>query len=145
MSIWINTPDIEQLNARMQSGLSRHLGVRVKSYDAQSLSTVMAISGDIRQPEGLLAGGASAALAEITAGIAGGHCIDSSQRVVVGQELNISHLRSARDGHVTATAHPLRLGRRSQVWHIEIHGDDGQSVAVSRVTNTVLERGRSPT
>jgi uncharacterized protein (TIGR00369 family) len=104
----------------------------------------MVITDDHRQPHGLLSGGASAALAEITAGIAGSHCIDVRRFMVVGQELNISHLRGVRGGTIYATARPARLGRRSQVWLIDIRDGAGQAVATARLTNAVIEQQGEP-
>jgi 1,4-dihydroxy-2-naphthoyl-CoA hydrolase len=145
MSIWKHAPDLVEVNRTvMTRGLAHHLGVRATHCDAESLTCAMAITDATRQPEGLLNGGASAALAEITGGVAGSHCIDRDQQTVVGQEISVSHLRSAREGQVSASARPLRLGRRSQVWHIELRDEGGHLIAVARLTNAVLERRRSP-
>ena len=143
MSIWTRTPDLPEVNRTLIVGHAAHLGIKVVACDDNSFTTAMPVAEVTRQPDGLLSGGASAALAEITAGMAGAHCIDGERQFVVGQELNISHLRSARSGEVTATGRPLRLGGRSQVWQIDIRDESGALVATSRVTNAILER-RSP-
>jgi 1,4-dihydroxy-2-naphthoyl-CoA hydrolase len=144
MSIWTHPPDLAEVNRTvMAAGLAGHLSVKVTDFDSESLTCSMPITEATRQPEGLLNGGASAALAEITGGVAGSFCIDRSTQTVVGQEISVSHLRSGRSGHLRATARPLRLGKRSQVWHIEMRDDDGELIAVSRLTNAVLERRRS--
>ena len=72
------------------------------------------------------------------------HCIDASQFAVVGQELNISHLRGVRGGSIYATARPARIGRRSQVWLIDIRDGSGQAVATARLTNAVIEQRTEP-
>jgi uncharacterized protein (TIGR00369 family) len=145
MSIWTTRPDLDEVNRTLLGGHAAHLGMRAVSFDEQSLTTEMAITDDHRQPHGLLSGGASAALAEITAGIAGSHCIDASRFMVVGQELNISHLSGVRGGSIYATARPARLGRRSQVWHIDIRDHSGKPVATARLTNAVIEQRGEPT
>jgi uncharacterized protein (TIGR00369 family) len=144
MTIWIQTPDLDEVNRTLLVGHAAHLHMRVIAYDDQSLTTEMPVTAAHQQPDGLLSGGASAALAEITAGIAGAHCIDIKTRAVVGQELNISHLRAVRDGRVRATAHSLRLGKRSQVWQIDIRDDANALIATARLTNAVLERRWDP-
>jgi 1,4-dihydroxy-2-naphthoyl-CoA hydrolase len=140
MSIWKSIPDLTEVNRTLLTGLAGHLRIEFTGYDEQSLTTVMPVTDDVRQPQGLLSGGASAALAEITGGIAGSHCIDSATRFVVGQELSISHLNSVPGGRVSATARPLRLGGRSQVWHIDLRDEAGRLTAVARLTAAVLER-----
>ncbi len=85
------------------------------------------------QPYGLLHGGASAALCE-TVGSVGAAVRAGFELLVMGMELNISHLRSAKDGWVTATGTPLRQGSMSAVWDIRVADDDGNAVAVARLT-----------
>jgi 1,4-dihydroxy-2-naphthoyl-CoA hydrolase len=41
---------------------------------------------------------------------------------------------------VTGRASPIHLGRRSQVWNIEIRDDRGRLVCVSRLTIAVVDR-----
>jgi uncharacterized protein (TIGR00369 family) len=53
----------------------------------------------------------------------------------VGIEINGSHLNSARDGNVRATARVLRRGR-STIVHVDIHHvESGTLLCVARVTN----------
>jgi uncharacterized protein (TIGR00369 family) len=58
---------------------------------------------------------------------------------VVGIELNASHLRSLSEGHLTATATPVRVGRTVQVWRISLTGDDGRAVCEARCTLAVID------
>ena len=57
---------------------------------------------------------------------------------MVGIELNASHLRSVRDGHLTAEATPVRVGRTIQVWRIALTDDDGRPICEARCTLAVL-------
>ena len=57
----------------------------------------------VHQPYGILHGGVSALLAESAASF-GAALAAGPGRSVVGIELNASHLRSVRDGHLTAEA-----------------------------------------
>ena len=61
---------------------------------------------------------------------------------IVGVEINANHLRPAMTGHVTGRASPIHLGRRTQVWAIEIRDDRKRLVCVSRLTIAVIERER---
>jgi 1,4-dihydroxy-2-naphthoyl-CoA hydrolase len=49
-------------------------------------------------------------------------------------------LRSTRDGWVHGKATPIKLGRKIQVWNIEIKNDDEKMVAVSRLTLAVIKK-----
>ena len=82
------------------------------------------VTWKVHQPYGILHGGVSALLAESAASF-GAALAAGPDRRVVGIELNASHLRSVQDGHLTATATPLRVGRTVQVWSIAVSDDDG--------------------
>jgi uncharacterized protein (TIGR00369 family) len=90
------------------------------------------------QPYGILHGGVSALLAESAASFGGALNVEPDQ-IVVGTELNCSHLRSMSSGTLTATATPIRTGRRVQVWGIDLTDQDGRKICVARCTLQVLE------
>ena len=93
----------------------------------------------VHQPYGILHGGVSALLAESAASL-GAALAAGPDRSVVGIELNASHLRSVREGHLTAEATPVRVGRTVQVWRIGLSDDDGRAVCEARCTVSVLDR-----
>jgi len=92
------------------------------------------------QPDRILHGGASVALAETLGSVGGSMCVDRERFQIVGVEINANHLRPAMTGHVTGRASPIHLGRRTQVWNIEIRDDRKRLVCVSRLTIAVIER-----
>jgi 1,4-dihydroxy-2-naphthoyl-CoA hydrolase len=90
----------------------------------------------VHQPTGILHGGVSALLAESAASM-GGALIAGSDRSVVGVELNASHLRPVRDGHLTANATPIRVDPTMQVWLISLTDDRGRAISEARCTLAV--------
>jgi 1,4-dihydroxy-2-naphthoyl-CoA hydrolase len=91
----------------------------------------------VHQPYGILHGGVSALMAEGAASIGGAVNVGADQ-IVVGTELNCSHLRSMSSGTLTATATPIRLGRTVHVWGIELRDQDQRMICVARCTLQVL-------
>lgn len=91
----------------------------------------------VHQPYGILHGGVSALLAESAASL-GAALAAGPDRQVVGIEINASHLRSVREGHLTATATPLRAGRTVQVWSISLTDDEERVICQARCTLAVL-------
>jgi len=91
----------------------------------------------VHQPNGILHGVVSALLAESAASY-GAALAAGPGRNVVGIELNASHLRSVREGHLTAEATPVRVGRTVQVWRIALTDDDGRAICEARCTVSVL-------
>ena len=95
------------------------------------------VTWKVHQPYGILHGGVSALLAESAASL-GAALAAGRDRQVVGIELNASHLRSMREGNLTATATPLRVGRTVQVWSIAVTDDDDRAICAARCTLAVL-------
>jgi uncharacterized protein (TIGR00369 family) len=92
---------------------------------------------------GILHGGASVALAETVASCAGALHIDLDKQRVVGLEINANHLRGVEGGKgfkVHAVASPIHIGKRTQVWSVEIKTDEGKLVCISRCTLAVVQK-----
>src|SRR5271165_6907981 len=118
---------------------SIHELLDVEILEATSERVVMRLPVDwrVHQPYGILHGGVSALLAESAASF-GAALAAGPDRSVVGTELNASHLRSLRDGHLTADATPIRVGRTVQVWRISLTDDDGRAICEARCSLAVL-------
>jgi uncharacterized protein (TIGR00369 family) len=124
---------------RFQStGVNEQLGVEIVSASAERVELRLEVGPKVHQPFGILHGGVSALLAESAASL-GGALAAGEGHHVVGIELNANHVRSMRDGVLTAVATPVKAGRRIQVWAIELTDDMGRVICVSRCTLAVLE------
>jgi 1,4-dihydroxy-2-naphthoyl-CoA hydrolase len=144
MSLWLNTPDIEQLNALQKNTIGELLDIRFERFDDHSLTASMAVDQRTHQPYGLLHGGASVVLAETVGSMASYLCIDPSKFFCVGLEINANHLRGLRSGRVTAVAHPVHIGRTTHVWDIRLTSDEGKASCISRLTMAVVPLGEQP-
>jgi 1,4-dihydroxy-2-naphthoyl-CoA hydrolase len=138
--IWHAQATPEQLMQRSRNTLAEHLGIRVTEIGPDYVRATMPVNSQTHQPQGILHGGASVALAETVGSLAANLCVDLSKYVCVGQEINANHLRPVMSGLVTGTARPFHVGGRSQVWGIEIRDENDKLVCVSRITMAVVER-----
>jgi uncharacterized protein (TIGR00369 family) len=120
-----------------QGSIHELLGVEVMEAGPERVVMRLPVDWRVHQPYGILHGGVSALLAESAASF-GGALAAGPGRSVVGIELNASHLRSLRDGHLTAEATPVRVGRTIQVWRIVLTDDDGRAICEARCTLAVL-------
>jgi 1,4-dihydroxy-2-naphthoyl-CoA hydrolase len=123
------------------STLVETLGIEIIEQSRQRVVARMPVGPAVHQPFGILHGGASVALAETVASMAGWLNVDQAKEMVVGLEINANHLRAKRDGVVTAVATPIHIGRRTQVWDIRITDEQDKPVCVSRCTLAVVPRG----
>lgn len=138
--IWRVQATPEQLRERARNTLAEWLDIRVTEIGPDYLRATMPVNSHTHQPQGILHGGASVALAETVGSLAANLCVDVTKYVCVGQEINANHLRPASSGLVTGTARPYHVGGRSQVWGIEIRDENDKLVCVSRITMAVVER-----
>jgi uncharacterized protein (TIGR00369 family) len=122
-----------------QRGINDLLDVEVLEAAPGRVVMRLPVDWRVHQPYGILHGGVSALLAESAASL-GAALAAGPERSVVGIELNASHLRGLRDGHLTAEATPVRVGRTVQVWRIVLTDDDGRAVCESRCSLAVLDR-----
>jgi 1,4-dihydroxy-2-naphthoyl-CoA hydrolase len=140
MSIWFRTYSLEALEDQKRNTLVEHLGIRITEIGDDYLVGTMPVDARTHQPMKILHGGASVALAETLGSTAANLIVDTRERVCVGQEINANHIRPVSSGVVTGTARPVHLGKRSQVWQIEIRDEKQRLVCISRITLAVVER-----
>lgn len=139
-SPWRRAYTVAEINALSRGTLLEALGIEFTEVGESHVTARMPVDDRTVQPYRLLHGGASVALAESLGSIGSTMTIDTETTQAVGQSINANHLRAVREGFVTGTARPVHLGRRSQVWNIEIVDDAGRLVCLSRLTLALLDR-----
>ncbi len=117
------------------------LGIEMEEVSPERVVLRLEVNPDVHQPYGLLHGGVSALLAEGAASIGGAVSV-APDYVVVGTELNCSHLRAVRSGVIRAIATPVRKGRTVHVWAITIVDERERTICVARCSLQVLNAPR---
>ncbi|MEZ2738752.1 MULTISPECIES: hotdog fold thioesterase [Comamonas] len=137
MSIWLKPTQLADINARNAHTAVEHLGIEITEVGDDYLVGRVPVDHRTKQPFGLLHGGVSVVLAETLGSIAAYHAAPEGH-LAVGLDINANHLRSARSGWVTGTAKAVHIGKTTQVWQIDMVGDDGKPTCVSRITMAIL-------
>lgn len=119
--------------------LNAALGIEVDHADNGVARGHMPIADAVRQPYGIVHGGAYAALAETLASVGTYAVVAPDGKVALGMSNDTHFLRSAREGMVRGEARAIHSGRTTWVWEIEMKSDEGVLLAVSRVTIAVRE------
>lgn len=140
MTIWKTPLSLEVLKDRGKKTMVEHLGIEYIEIGDDFLKASMPVDERTKQPIGIMHGGASCVLAESVGSVAANYCVDLKLEYCVGLDINTNHLRQVREGVVIATARPIHLGRKTQVWAIEIHNDQHELVSITRLTMMVLTR-----
>jgi 1,4-dihydroxy-2-naphthoyl-CoA hydrolase len=95
------------------------------------------VSDRVRQPFGIVHGGAYAALGETLASAGTYRAVFEDGMAAMGQSNYTSFLRPVSEGYVNAEARPRHRGRTTWVWDVEFTDDDGRLCATTRVTMAV--------
>ncbi|WP_133127409.1 hotdog fold thioesterase [Legionella nagasakiensis] len=140
MAIWFKPITAHDLNRRGEHTLSDFLNIRFIEVGEDSLTATMPANERTKQPIGIIHGGANVVLAETLASTAANAVVDLSKFYCVGLEINANHIRSVKEGIVTAITRPIHIGRTTHVWHVEIFNEAGKQTCVSRMTASVISR-----
>lgn len=133
-----NPLDLPLLNGMHAGTLATRMGIEFLEAGPDRVVGRMPVEGNT-QPYGLLHGGASVVLAESLGSVAAAiHA--GPERIAVGVEINATHHRSARSGHVTGVATRLHAGRTLATYDIEITDEEGRRVCTSRLTCMLRDR-----
>lgn len=131
---------VDVLNAQNKNTLMGALGMQYTFASGNRVEATMPVDSRTRQPFGILAGGASLALAETLAGL-GSMIACKPGEMAVGMQVSGNHVSSAHDGDtVRGVATPVHLGRSSHVWNVQIFTSTGKLVSSVTVTNSIMSK-----
>jgi len=137
--IWNRKYSLEEVQKFCQNTMVSNLGIEFKEIGDDFLVAKMPVDARTKQPVGILHGGASLALAETIGSVAAHLTIDNKRYLSVGLEINANHIKSKKDGFVVGKGKPLHIGRKTQVWHIEISDENNKLICISRLTIAIIE------
>ena len=131
---------LKQINSFIPNTLMETLDIVYVDIGDNFLVATMPVTPKVHQPMGLLHGGASLALAESVGSTASHFLIDRDKYEVRGIEISGNHIKSVKDGLVTAKAKILHKGRSTHLWEIRIVNEKGELVSLCKLTNIVLPK-----
>ena len=103
----------------------------------------MPVTPKVHQPDGVLHGGASVALAESVGSAASYLFLDTKDFVIRGIEISANHLKSIKEGDVFAKATFIHKGRTTQLWNIHITDVEDNLISLVKLTTIALAKKKS--
>ena len=100
----------------------------------------MPVNSRVHQPDGVLHGGASVALAESVGSMASYIFLDTDKFFVRGIEISANHLKSLKEGWVFAKATFVHKGRTTQLFEIRITDEAANLISVVKLTTIALPK-----
>ena len=131
---------LAQANLASKNTLMETLQIEVIDYGVDFLTARMPVNSRVFQPDGVLHGGATAALAESVGSFATHIFLDSEHNFIRGLEITANHLKSVREGFVYAKATLLHKGRTTQLLDIRITDDNDNLVSICRLSTISLPK-----
>jgi len=123
-----------------ENTLMETLNIEFTEVGDDFLIAKMPVTPRVHQPDGVLHGGASVALAE-SVGSAGAYFFLNAENIVIrGIEIAANHVKSVREGFVYAHASILHKGRTTQLWQIKITNEEGDLVSLVKLTTISLPK-----
>ena len=138
MKIWKRDTDLTNINKKMDTTLASHLGIRITKIDNNSLEGEMEVRDCLKQPYGILHGGASVALAETLGSLASNLCIEEGINTV-GLDINANHIRAVKEGLLKGITTPIHIGKSTHVWEIKLYSNE-KITCISRLTMAIIKK-----
>ena len=129
-----------KINQVSKNTLMETLGIEYTEIGEDYLVATMPVNSKVHQPMGLLHGGATVALAESVGSAASFLFIDAAKFIVKGIEISANHLKSKKEGKVTAKATIIHKGRTTHLWQVAITDEDGALISMCKITNIVIPK-----
>jgi 1,4-dihydroxy-2-naphthoyl-CoA hydrolase len=117
--------------------LNEALGMEIGEFDDERITGSFEVADRVRQPFGIVHGGAYAAFAETLASVGTYFAVQANGEIAMGQSNDTSFLRPISSGTVHATGTRRHRGRTTWVWDFDFTDDEGRVCAISRVTIAV--------
>jgi uncharacterized protein (TIGR00369 family) len=131
---------IERFQAMAKNTLLETLQIEIVDFGDDFLILKMPVTSKVHQPDGVLHGGATVALAETTGSFAAELLMDTKQFFVRGIEISANHVKSVRDGHIYAKATFIHKGRTTQLFEIKVTDDNDNLISLCKLTTISLPR-----
>lgn len=131
---------LAKANEASKNTLMETLQIEMIDFGDDFLVAKMPVTPRVHQPDGVLHGGATAALAESVGSFASHIFIDTETYFVRGIEITANHLKSVREGFVYAKATFIHKGRTTQLLDIRITDEADNLISVCKLSTIALPK-----
>jgi uncharacterized protein (TIGR00369 family) len=131
---------LQKANAASKDTLMETLNIEIVDFTEDTLTARMPVTPKVHQPDGVLHGGATAALAESVGSFASHIFTNTDEFFVRGLEITANHLKSVKEGYVYAKASFLHRGRTTQLLDIRVIDGEENLVSICRLSTITLPK-----
>lgn len=120
--------------------LMETLNIEFTEAGEDYLIAKMPVTSRVHQPDGILHGGATVALAESVGSMASYVFLNTEDFFIRGIEISANHLKSIKEGEVFARASFIHKGRTTQLWDIRITDAEDNLISIVKLTTITLPK-----
>ncbi|WP_340156442.1 hotdog fold thioesterase [uncultured Winogradskyella sp.] len=131
---------LAKANEASKNTLMETLSIEIVDFGDDFLTARMPVNSKVHQPDGVLHGGATAALAESVGSFATHIFIDTDKFFVRGLEITANHLKSVSEGYIFAKATFLHKGRTTQLLDIRVTDEADNLISICRLSTISLPK-----
>ncbi|MBT8262453.1 MAG: PaaI family thioesterase [Bacteroidia bacterium] len=131
---------LKALAAMCRNTLMETLEIEYTDVSEDALVARMPVTSRVHQPDGVLHGGATVALAESVGSAAAVLFLEGNEVSIRGIEISANHVKGIRDGYVYAKARILHKGRTTQLWSIPIVNENDELISMVKLTTITLKK-----
>ncbi len=130
-------------NERIRGRFPGLVGMQFLEISPDRVLAALEVREEVKQPWGILHGGAIATLLDTAAGAgAVANLARGQQSVTV--EIKVNFIGAVRGGRVTVEAVPLHRGRSTMIWESRARDAEGRIVAAGLSTHMTIPAERPP-
>ena len=130
-------PEAADTRADGPGGMPGALGMELLENEGDVARGRFEVTDRVRQPYGIVHGGAYATLSESVCSHATYAAVAPEGKRAFGMTNDTSFLRPVSEGTVTAEARVRHRGKTTWVWEVDFTDDEGRLCALSRLTIAV--------
>lgn len=131
---------LDKVNARNKGTLMETLDIEFVEIKEDKVVARMPVGPKVFQPNGVLHGGATVALAETVGSFAAFLFLDSKEIQVRGIDIAANHVKGISEGYVYATATILHKGKTLQLFNIPVTNEQGELISQVKLTTIALNK-----
>jgi len=132
------TETLKSLNSISKNTLMQTLNIEYIDFGKDFLIAKMPVTSKVYQPNGILHGGATVALAESVGSAASHLFFDQDKFEIRGIEISANHIKSVKEGFVFAKAKIIHKGRTTQLWEVKVTDDNNHLISLCKLTTIAL-------
>jgi|TARA_B100000767_G_scaffold260756_1_gene271696 uncharacterized protein (TIGR00369 family) len=131
---------LKKINHINKNTLMETLKMEFIDIGEDFLVAKMEVTPKVHQPDGVLHGGATVALAESVGSAASYLSVDREKQMVRGIVISANHVKGISNGFVYAKAIPLHRGRTTQLWEIRVTDENSNLISHCKLSTMILNR-----